>query len=156
MNSSKQRKNIRLSAFNYSTDGYYFITNNTDFSKPYIHGRIKNIVHQELVDLEKRFKGVSIYYYSLMPTHIHVILELNNSRVPISEIWRVYKSKSTVFARKIGFSNLKLWQPNYYEHVIRNEKALQRIVKYIQNNPYKENLPFEEIYGDRIPKLVVD
>jgi putative transposase len=27
------------------------------------------------------------------------------------------------------------WQPGYYEHVIRNEKALDRIRAYIANNP---------------------
>ena len=29
----------------------------------------------------------------------------------------------------------KLWQRNYYEHIIRNEKALYRIRQYIKNNP---------------------
>ena len=29
----------------------------------------------------------------------------------------------------------KLWQRNYYEHIIRNEKSLQRIRNYIINNP---------------------
>jgi putative transposase len=28
-----------------------------------------------------------------------------------------------------------LWQRGYYEHVIRNEKALDRIRTYIANNP---------------------
>ncbi len=29
----------------------------------------------------------------------------------------------------------KLWQPNYWEHIIRNETELQRIREYIHNNP---------------------
>jgi putative transposase len=29
------------------------------------------------------------------------------------------------------------WQRNYYEHVIRNEKELNRIRDYIQNNPLR-------------------
>jgi putative transposase len=31
--------------------------------------------------------------------------------------------------------NGKLWQRNYYEHIIRNEKELSRIREYIVNNP---------------------
>ncbi len=31
----------------------------------------------------------------------------------------------------------KLWQRNYYEHIIRNDKSLQRIRDYIINNPAK-------------------
>ncbi|MDA3818253.1 MAG: hypothetical protein PF486_12800 [Prolixibacteraceae bacterium] len=29
----------------------------------------------------------------------------------------------------------KLWQRNYYEHIIRNDHSFERISKYIQNNP---------------------
>ena len=29
----------------------------------------------------------------------------------------------------------KLWQRNYYEHIIRNENDLSRIREYIFNNP---------------------
>ena len=29
----------------------------------------------------------------------------------------------------------KLWQRNYYEHIIRNEKEYLLIKQYIQNNP---------------------
>ena len=32
--------------------------------------------------------------------------------------------------------NNKLWQRNYYEHIIRNEKSLNYIQEYILNNPY--------------------
>lgn len=33
----------------------------------------------------------------------------------------------------------KLWQRNYYEHIIRNEQSYQTISKYIINNPAKWN-----------------
>jgi REP element-mobilizing transposase RayT len=29
----------------------------------------------------------------------------------------------------------KLWQRNYYEHIIRNDEDYQRIADYIQSNP---------------------
>jgi REP element-mobilizing transposase RayT len=31
--------------------------------------------------------------------------------------------------------NKKLWQRNYYEHIIRNDLEMEKIRKYIQNNP---------------------
>lgn len=39
--------------------------------------------------------------------------------------------------------NGKLWQRNYYEHIIRNEKELQSIRKYIVNNPMQWELDTE-------------
>lgn len=31
----------------------------------------------------------------------------------------------------------RLWQRNYYEHIIRNEKSLNRIRQYITDNPLR-------------------
>ncbi len=39
----------------------------------------------------------------------------------------VYENKAKTF-------NKKLWQRNYYEHIIRNEKSYLEISKYINNN----------------------
>jgi len=61
--------------------------------------------------------------------------------VPIGQIVDWFKTMTTnEYIR--GVKNLgwlrfngKLWQRNYYEHIIRNEKSLCRITKYIENNP---------------------
>lgn len=39
--------------------------------------------------------------------------------------------------------NKRLWQRNYYEHIIRNEKELTEIRQYILNNPLKWDLDNE-------------
>ncbi len=36
---------------------------------------------------------------------------------------------------KIKSLNFKIWQRNYYEHIIRNEQAYERISTYIKENP---------------------
>jgi hypothetical protein len=49
-----------------------------------------------------------------------------------------FKSKVTKRLKEIsGNSDLKIWQRNYYEHIIRNEIDLQNIRKYITHNPLK-------------------
>jgi len=75
-----------------------------------------------------------------MPEHIHVILAMNNCKLPLGEIVRRLKAKAT------KDTGMKLWQPNYYEHVIRNEKALTEIRKYMLNNPLKRKIEFEQFY----------
>lgn len=56
---------------------------------------------------------------------------------------QIFKARS---ARQIHISgsNSFSWQRNYYEHIIRNEKDLYNIRKYIINNPLKWNLEKEE------------
>ncbi len=31
----------------------------------------------------------------------------------------------------------RIWQRNYYEHIIRNKKSYYQIAEYIRNNPQK-------------------
>jgi REP element-mobilizing transposase RayT len=44
---------------------------------------------------------------------------------------KLYKSKNQIMG--------KLWQRNYFEHIIRNEKSYQNITDYIISNPRKWN-----------------
>lgn len=34
-----------------------------------------------------------------------------------------------------GTSGMKIWQANYYDHIIRNDKEYRRIADYIEKNP---------------------
>jgi REP element-mobilizing transposase RayT len=54
----------------------------------------------------------------------------------IGAIVRGYKSSVTKKINLLGF-NGKLWQRNYYDHIIRIEKSYQTISEYIINNPAK-------------------
>ncbi len=47
----------------------------------------------------------------------------------------------------------KLWQRNYYEHVIRNENELIRIREYIMNNPLKWSLDLENPETNMVYKI---
>ena len=74
-----------------------------------------------------------------MPNHIHFIVKIvegnskNNNptklRLPffISSLKRIINKEC----------NEKIWQRNYYEHIIRNEKEYLEITEYIEKNPYK-------------------
>ncbi|MEO7282500.1 transposase [Gelidibacter sp.] len=54
----------------------------------------------------------------------------------IGAIVRGYKSSVTKQLGLLGF-NGKLWQRNYYEHIIRNEQSYNTISEYIIKNPAK-------------------
>lgn len=150
-------KNIRLKTYDYSCDGYYFVTIDTNYRKPYLRGDIKNIVVAELARLNA-LEGVKVDYYVAMSNHVHLIIILKKSNYSLPEIIRRFKSKTTVFVRKYANQGWqlksaqqagqlqKLWQPGYYEHIIRNDNALTKIREYIVNNPDAEKIKFEEFY----------
>jgi len=47
-----------------------------------------------------------------------------------------FKSTTTKRIHAIGYSDFA-WQSRFYDHIIRNEKSLQKIREYIHNNPLK-------------------
>lgn len=75
-----------------------------------------------------------------MHNHVHGIVILENCKIPLGEIVRKLKA---LCSREAGIC---LWQPNYYEHVIRTEKALAAIREYIQNNPVEEKINVKSFY----------
>ena len=52
----------------------------------------------------------------------------------VGAIVRGYKSAVTKQLNALGMTE-KLWQRNYYEHIIRNEQSYIHISEYIRNNP---------------------
>jgi REP element-mobilizing transposase RayT len=58
----------------------------------------------------------------------------------LPEIVRAFKSFS---ARRINnfrkTDGIPVWQRNYYEHIIRNEREMDNITKYIETNPLRWN-----------------
>ena len=84
--------------------------------------------------------------YIIMPNHVHVIIQIIETlkyeqgvcntplQTPTKTIGAIIKGIKGVTSKQIGYS---IWQRNYYEYVIRNEKEYYKIVEYIRNNPLK-------------------
>jgi putative transposase len=145
------RRSIRLKSYDYSQSGYYFVTICT-------HGRVEyfgqivdshvilsvvgEIVSKTLIQLNNRFEQVTLDQFIIMPNHIHVIIIINKTcEKTLGQIIGAFKSITTLECIKLvkakqypGF-NKKLWQLNYYERIIRNEKELLETQTYIVNNP---------------------
>ena len=56
----------------------------------------------------------------------------------LGAIVRSYKSAVSYRIRK-EHNTTEIWQRNYYEHIIRDDKDLQRITDYINTNPLRWN-----------------
>lgn len=131
-------KNIRLKHYDYRTNGYYFVTLCSNHRR-YVVAQFIGLIKKTMEEMHK-LNGAKLDYYHIMPDHLHMIIILENSQFSLGEIVRRLKA---ITNKKAG---IKLWQPNYYEHVIRTEEALKEIRKYIQNNPLAEKIDFKQFY----------
>jgi putative transposase len=121
-----------------------------------ILNKLGQIACGEWMKLPQRFQNLELDVFQIMPNHMHGIIILNDVRAGLApapninragvnpaptvgaiigayksivsnECLKIFKSKN----EKMG----KIWQRDYYEHIIRNEISLFNISEYIINNP---------------------
>lgn len=77
--------------------------------------------------------------YAVMPEHIHILIVPG----PAADLPRIMQAIKGRFARTwnqlIGSSG-SVWQPRYFESVVRTEQQLSRWLDYIHHNPVKRGL----------------
>ncbi len=153
-----KRKNIRIPEYDYSQNGYYFITictknkekilsiivgvgvpDDPSYNNEYeIRLTMFGLIAEKFINsINNTYKDIKIDNYVIMPNHIHMICGIEkyeggsptptNAKIPflISTFKRLTNKKCNQF----------IWQRNYYEHIIRNEKEYIRILEYIEYNP---------------------
>lgn len=137
----KTRKNIRLKEYDYTKKGYYFITLCSK-NMQNLFGELKDFKMQyndygnKIIYTIGNFniKDVKIEYYQIMPNHLHLIIEFEKDiDKKLSTIVSMFKSRCTY---NLGIKNI--WQRGYFERIIRDEKEYYNVVRYIQNNPYRD------------------
>ena len=159
----------RLECWDYTAPGHYFITicikNMQCLFGRIINGRMQlspigKIIADEWQKTEAIRPNVNLDQWIIMPNHIHGIIiiterkKVQTSRRDVSTCLRPnslgsivgqFKSVCTKRIWAAGYHDFR-WQRNYHDHIIRNEKSLNRIRQYIQNNPLKWEL--DEYYPD--------
>lgn len=159
------RRSIRLKGYDYAQAGAYFVTicahQRAHLFGEIMDGvmqlnRWGEIARMEWFKTAELRPHVELHEgeFVVMPNHIHGIIWLvenvgtRRRRVPTAEafgkpvagsiptIIRAYKSAVTYAINKLENSRgAAVWQRNYYERVIRNERELDVIARYIDYNP---------------------
>ena len=149
-----KRKPTRLKAYEYSQNGYYFITICTNKHRSILStivgqglapaechlSKYGKIAEREMLALEQRYACVKIDKYVIMPNHIHAIIAIENTTAgaspcpTLSHIVCAFKSLTTRKCRQENPID-KLFQTSFHDHIIRGEKDYSEIWEYIENNP---------------------
>jgi putative transposase len=129
--------------------------------------RLGGIVRDEWLRTPIVRPGVKLGEFVIMPDHLHGVIEICEERDGVSfvgangnvgansysprrvtpfrspsrtigAIIRGFKGAATKrINEERGTAGAKLWQRNYYEHIVRDERDYRRIQKYILENPIR-------------------
>ena len=150
------RTHTRLPHFDYRANHAYFITAVTA-NRACVFGSIvdgilrptrRGLIVQEMWnDLPKHHSFIELDAF-VMPNHVHGIVCFTGNDVPsTSDVGRLaprstgsvvgsFKSAVTRTINRVRpGAATRLWQTNFYEHVVRSDRSLDRIREYILTNP---------------------
>jgi REP element-mobilizing transposase RayT len=163
------RRSIRLKGFDYTQQGFYFITICLQ-EKECLFGRCDFKDHRIILneagkmaerwydELQEKYPDKKCREMVVIPNHVHFIIENTNDEgahvgaplrgrplynAPIGTVVDWYKTMTTNEyirgVKQYGWKRFdgRLWQRNYYEHIIRSDDDYDRIADYIRNNPLK-------------------
>jgi REP element-mobilizing transposase RayT len=83
--------------------------------------------------------------FVIMPNHCHLVISPFDGW-QLEKILQGLKGASARQVNAITASPGSLWQDESYDHIVRDEEHLWRIVQYIGRNPSKANLPRTQWY----------
>ena len=144
-----QRRPLRLKNFDYSSNGFYFITLCCyqrcslfgEIIEQQMHANfIGSLVTLQWQKTPEHFPALQLHPWVLMPNHFHAIVGLchqqETQRPKLGAEVAAFKSLSQKVVREnFGQNAARLWQRGYYDHMIRTEATYQYIVHYVQTNP---------------------
>ena len=180
------RHSIRLKKYDYSQNGFYFVTICTQ-NRENMFGKIvgarrdapTSIVGDTPTHIELNQYGkiiaevgkslpdhhpIELDAFQIMPNHIHCIMHIvshtscntvmgASRRAPtLGWIIGIFKTQCTARINAVrNTPGWRIFQRNYYEHIIRNEEEYRKTIEYIQNNPNRwdedrnnpVNIPFD-------------
>lgn len=156
------RRSIRLKGYDYIQAGAYFVPIVTQGRAPLfgkvVKGEMRLNRYGEIVrkwwnTIAEHFPNVETGAFVIMPNHVHGIIMIGDDRrgtVPVPQggetpplrkptlgqivAYFKYQSTKEINAMK-GGPVTRLWQLNYYEHIIRNQQDLELTWLYVEANP---------------------
>jgi REP element-mobilizing transposase RayT len=145
------RRSIRLRGYDYARAGAYFVTICAQ-ERACLFGHVSGgvfhpnpygqIVAECLDLLTDHFSHVALDACVVMPNHMHAIVVLEDMSgakpTTLGRAIAYLKYQSTKRVNDLrGTPGVRVWRRNYYERIVRDAAALNRIRAYIAGNPLK-------------------
>jgi REP element-mobilizing transposase RayT len=154
------RRSIRLKGYDYRSAGAYAVTtcvNGRELSLGrVVDGEMElsdlgRVAAESWTWLEEQYPYVSLDAWVVMPNHLHGIIVIHDDdgdggrggsrtaptkRKPLGRLIGAFKTVSTKRINQVRDTpGARFWQRNYYEKIIRNERQLHALRRYIMDNP---------------------
>ena len=132
--------NRRLDPHLYTHSNHVYFMTILTFNRqlPFVQHALNRVALDTLRE-EQDCRNCTVFTYCLMPDHLHFLVSPKTDGISVLKLTDQYKGKTTNRAWTAGWRG-KLWQPRYYDHIVRADEDLYGIAQYILNNPVRKSL----------------
>lgn len=117
----------------------YFFSLRTIDGVPILFNPERKYLAKNILDYAVKKYGFELIAWVILQNHIHFIVEVSNA-LTIPKFVNLLSGKSTIELNKLDrTSGRKIWY-QYWDHCIRDEKALYVHINYIHQNPVKHDI----------------
>mgnify|MGYP000177258213 FL=1 len=155
-----KRKGNRLTDYDYSRNGAYFITICTQGRQQILWesdtfteddnvgasiarpqraptlSKTGKVVEQCIWEIPARYPHISVEKYAVMPNHIHLLLliqrEQDGRPMVAPTVSTVMQQFKGIVSKQLSRS---IWQKSFHDHIVRTEHGYAQIWQYIDTNP---------------------
>jgi len=85
-------------------------------------------------------KRYTLLAWCIMPNHVHIVLRPKSGH-GLPDILHSWKSLTAKNINRLLIRKGRVWQPEYYDHLIRDEADLNRCINYTLSHPEKAGMP---------------
>ena len=80
----------------------------------------------------------AVFGYCFMPDHVHIVVTATSRKCQLAKVrLEVETTLRLSHKQQTGES---LWQPSYFDHVLRDDEETWRAVRYVFENPVRKGL----------------
>jgi putative transposase len=112
---------------------------------------------QIVMEALNHFEGVRVVMISavIMPNHAHALF-VQNPEWSLEKIVQSWKRFTARQINKLCDRSGRLWQRDYFDRLVRDEKHFANCVRYIRRNPERANLSTHEfiLYESEIARAI--
>ena len=155
-----KRKGNRLTDYDYSRNGAYFITICTQGLQQILWesdtfteddnvgasiarpqraptlSKTGKVVEQYIWEIPARYPHISVEKYAVMPNHIHLLLliqrEQDGRPMVAPTVSTVMQQFKGIVSKQLSRS---IWQKSFHDHIVRTKHGYAQIWQYIDTNP---------------------
>jgi len=115
----------------------YFVTFCTMYRKPVLANDCVHLAFRQFAEVGQT-QGVGVGGYVIMPEHLHLFVR-GHGEFKLGE-WIKGLKRTLGRAIEHGLDSRRLWQPGFFDHLVRHDESYEQKWRYVQENPVRRGL----------------